>query len=137
LCVNRQYQYQFEAWMIIRIAGTLEQTRTEPERAEVSVGEHVQWSIEVAGRTRSVGWEIYFGEQSPFRRRSYSVATAVQIPLTFPPSDEGGVHVGAVDAGAVDAEPGEYKYGVRATDSATQRALSDDDPHIIVRRRSR
>jgi hypothetical protein len=69
--------------MIIRITGTLERTRTEPERAEVSVGEHVQWSIEVAGRTRSVGWEIYFGEQSPFRRRSYSVATAVQVPLTF------------------------------------------------------
>ncbi|MEO5925085.1 MAG: hypothetical protein ABIR70_14790 [Bryobacteraceae bacterium] len=123
--------------MIIRITGTLEQTRTEPGRAEVSVGEHVQWLIEVAGRARSVGWEIYFEGQSPFRRRSYRLATAVQAPLTFPPSEEEGVHVGAVDAGAVDAEPGEYKYGVRAIDSATQRALSDDDPHIIVRRRLR
>jgi len=62
--------------MIIRITGTLEQTRTRPGRAEVSVGEDVQWLIEVAGRTRSVGWEIYFEGQGPFSRRSYSVATA-------------------------------------------------------------
>jgi hypothetical protein len=50
----------FEPRMIIRITGTLEQTRTEPARAEVSVGEEVQWLIEVAGSTRSVRWEIYF-----------------------------------------------------------------------------
>ena len=63
------------------------------------------------------------------------VATAVQVPLTFPPSDEAAVHVGEVDAGAAE-EPGEYKYGVRATDDSTGRVLNDDDPYIIVRRRS-
>lgn len=122
--------------MNIRITGTLEQTRTEPEKAEVGVGEHVTWSIAVAGRSRSVEWEIYFDSQSPFRRRSYRVATAVTVPRTFPPSDEAGVHVGQIEAGAAE-EPGEYKYGVRAVDQANQRALSDDDPYIIVRRRSR
>jgi hypothetical protein len=123
--------------MNIRIVGTLQNTRTEPERAEVSVGEHVNWSIQVTGRTRSVEWEIYFESQSPFQRRRYRVATAVQVPLTFPPTDEVGVHVGVVDAGPVEGEPGQYKYGVRPIDQATQKALSDDDPYIIVRQPSR
>lgn len=122
--------------MNIRITGTLQHTRTEPERAEVAVGEHVQWSIEVAGRNGSVEWEIYFEERSPFRRRSFRVATAVQRPLTFPPTGEEGVHVGQISAGAAE-EPGEYKYGVRATDQETNRPLSDDDPYIIVGRRFR
>jgi hypothetical protein len=121
--------------MNIHITGTLDGTRTEPSKAEVAVGEHVKWSIQVTGRTRSVGWEIYFENKSPFRRQSYRLATAVQVPLTFPPSDEAAVHVGEVDAGAAE-EPGEYKYGVRATDDSTGRVLNDDDPYIIVRRRS-
>jgi hypothetical protein len=121
--------------MNIRITGTLERTRTEPERAEVAVGETVQWSIEVTGGTRSVEWEIYFENESPFRRRSYRVRTEAQS-LTIPAVPETGVHVGRIDAGIAD-EPGEYKYGVKATDETTRRALSDDDPYIIVRRRPR
>jgi len=122
--------------MKIRITGTLDGTRTEPEKAEVAVGEHVSWSIEVRGRTPSVGWEIYFENDSPFRRRSYRVATTMRVSQTYPPSDEAAIHVGEVDAGTAE-EPGEYKYGVRASDDSTGRILSDDDPYIIVRRRSR
>jgi len=121
--------------MNIRITGTLRQTRTEPERAEVAVGEHVQWSIEVTGGTRSVEWEVYFDNESPFRRRSYRVRTEAQV-LTIPPVPEAGVHIGRIEAGSAD-EPGQYKYGVRATDETANRQLSDDDPYIIVRRRSR
>ncbi len=122
--------------MNIRITGTLARTRTEPEKAEVGVGEHVTWSIAVAGRSRSVEWEIYFEDRSPFRRRSYQVATEATVPRTDAPGGETSVHVGQIDAGAAE-EPGEYKYGVRATDKANQQALSDDDPYLIVRPRSR
>jgi hypothetical protein len=125
--------------MYIRITGRLGQTRTDPERAEVEVGETVQWSIEVTSRTRhvpSVAWEVYFDHASPFRQRSYSVTTAVQVPLGDPPRDEEGVYIGRMEAGEAN-EPGEYKYGVRAVNEATRQALSDDDPYIIVRWRPR
>jgi len=121
--------------MNIHITGTLERTRTEPERAEVAVGETVRWSIEVTGGTRSVEWEVYFENESPFRRRSYRVTTDARL-LTIPPGPEAGLHVGQIDAGIAD-ERGEYKYGVKATDETTRRALSDDDPYIIVRRHPR
>jgi hypothetical protein len=125
--------------MIIRITGRIGQTRTEPERAEVAVGETVQWSIEVTGGTRtarSVAWEIYFQGKGPFNQLSYRATTEVVVPRTDPPQQDVGVHVGKIDAGKAE-EPGEYKYGVRAIDEATRHALSDDDPHIIVRRRPR
>jgi hypothetical protein len=56
--------------------------------------------------------------------------------LKIPQLPEAGVHVGQIDAGSAD-DPGEYKYGVRATDGVTRQELSDDDPYIIVRRRPR
>ncbi len=36
--------------MIIQITGRLDTTKTIPDRAEVAVGETVQWSIEATGR---------------------------------------------------------------------------------------
>ena len=121
--------------MNICIMGSIGRTRTEPEHAEVAVGESVQWSIAVTGEIRSVEWEVYFDGGSPFWRRSYRVTTEAEL-LTIPPVTDGGVHVGRIDAGIAD-EPGEYKYGVKATSEATGRQLSDDAPYIIVRRRPR
>ena len=39
-----------------------------------------------------------------------------------------------IEAGEAQ-QPGEYKYGVRATDASTNEELCDDDPFLIVQSR--
>ena len=124
--------------MVIHIWGRLGETRISPDRAEVDIGEPVGWLIEVDGGPRSrrelvvsrVAWQIYFEGPSPFRERSYDVTTEVDRDA------QQLVHRVMIDAGE-GAEPGDYKYGVRAVNAQTRQALSDDDPYIVVRPRSR
>jgi hypothetical protein len=121
--------------MIIQIIGRLGEPLTIPERAEVVVGEMVQWSIAVIGGgrpIRSVKWEFYFEGRSPFPRRTYSVTTGIQVPRGRPSTVQEIAYIATIDAGHASG-PGEYKYGVRAIDEATEHALSDDDPYIVVR----
>lgn len=123
--------------MNIRITGRLGATRAEPERAEVSVGETVQWTIGVtSGRllVRSVAWELYFEGRTPFLQRSFRLVTAVQVPRQEPPFLQQVLYTGQIIAGEA-IEPGEYKYGVRTVDEATGNPLGDDDPYLIVRPR--
>lgn len=125
--------------MVIHILGRLGETKISPDRAEVEIGEPVRWLIEVDAGTRpisaltvpAVAWRIYFKGFSPFQQRSYDVTTEVDFDAR-----QQLVHRAVIDAGEAN-EPGDYKYGVRAVNPETRQALSDDDPYIVVRRRSR
>lgn len=125
--------------MNIRITGRLGETRAEPLRAEVSIGERVQWTIEVASArrlVRSVLWEVYFEGMSPFRQRSFRITTPLRQPPEEPPFGQLAVYEGQIIAGET-VDPGEYKYGVRAFDDASGDYLGDDDPWIVVWQRLR
>jgi hypothetical protein len=126
--------------MIIKITGKLGETKTEPERAEVETGEPVQWSIEVTGGSRRVPyvlWEVYFERESPFRERSWRVTSELREPRRRRWRDKRkAMHKANIEAGQAN-EPGEYKYGVRAFAGSSPELVSDDDPLIIVRRRTR
>ena len=126
--------------MIINITGRLGETKAEPERAIIEVGEPVQWAVRVAGGRRwipSVLWEVYFEKESPFRERTWRVSSELKEPGRRRWRDKRkAVHVATIEAGEAH-EPGEYKYGVRAFAGSTQELLGDDDPYIVVRERPR
>jgi hypothetical protein len=115
--------------MVIEITGIVGHTRTEPERAVVSLGETVRWVVRAGGNgVKSIEWQVYFNHGSPFKERS--------LKMTTEEGSENGEapHAGVIDAGEAQ-QPGEYKYGVRAVDTSTNQELSDDDPFLIVQSR--
>jgi hypothetical protein len=114
--------------MDIEITGVVGSTRTEPERAVVALGETVRWLVRARARVKSIEWRVYFSKGSPFKEGSWKTTTEG--------SSEGGdaAHTGVIEAGEAQ-QPGEYKYGVRATDASTNEELSDDDPFLIVQSR--
>ncbi len=115
--------------MTIEITGAVRSTKTQPERAVVALGDTVQWVIRVgATGVKSISWQVYFNEGSPFKNRSWRMTTEGSSD-----KDEF-VHTGVIDAGEAQ-KPGEYKYGVRAVDASDNKELSDDDPFLVVQPR--
>ena len=114
--------------MDIEITGVVGSTRTEPERAVVALGETVRWLVRVRAGVKSIEWRVYFSKGSPFKEGSWKTTTER--------SSEGddAAHTGVIEAGEAQ-QPGEYKYGVRATDASTNEELCDDDPFLIVQSR--
>jgi hypothetical protein len=125
--------------MIIQITGRLGETKITPERAEVTVGETVLWAIEVSAgnfRAPAVRWDVYFQDAIPFKRPPISITSRLHDTFREISPREHRAYTAVINAGQAE-EPGEYKYGIRAIDTLTGLALSDDDPYIVVRRRFR
>src|SRR5262245_36587599 len=95
-----------------------------PERARVTVGTPVTWRFQAnLPQIPRIRWAAFFNHGSPFRFEANEFRTTTQA--------DAGQHTGAT--GAMPPEsPGDYKYGVRAEDTATQNKLGEDDPHLIV-----
>jgi hypothetical protein len=93
-----------------------------PDPAEVDEGTSVEWRFEVNPGLPSLTIEIYFSGASPTgwmsERAIYSESHSPN-PII----------------GAVAQQPGDYKYGVKASNHETNEVIADDDPYLIVRSR--
>ena len=96
-----------------------------PDPAIVSRGAPIRWRFRsVSLSVPQVLWTIYFAHgSSPFTSRATQLATTTL--------NIAGQHTGATGT-MTAAEPGDYKYGVRAQDLSNQNTLGDDDPHLVV-----
>ena len=97
--------------------------KVSPDPAEVSEGGIVQWQFDIEPTLPNLTLEIYFSHQSPTTWSTQKISTRSFIRGTIP-SLTATVH-----------DPGEYKYGVKATELGTNQVIADDDPYLIVRSR--
>ena len=106
----------------------------EPDPVRVLVGEPIEWEFvtDISNEPR-IAWTVYFQAGSPFRGLPRSLA-ADSIQLRRPqPAGRilQATHV-ATTTPTVAAQPGDYKYSVRATSTLFGSVLADDDPHLLV-----
>jgi hypothetical protein len=109
-----------------RLTTTIEKDRVtvSPDPAVVDQGMVIEWYFLVEPGLPTLDLEVYFSKGSPTgwpRRR------------TKADRSQHGSTSSVIEA--VAEEPGEYKYGVRAIEHATEEVIADDDPYLIVRRR--
>jgi hypothetical protein len=97
--------------------------RVWPDPAEVAEGGTVEWEFDLQTTLPSLTLEIYFSGNSP------TTWSTKQINVR---SSSGGP---AARITATVNDPGEYKYGVKATQMGTHQVIADDDPYLIVRPR--
>lgn len=98
--------------------------KVSPDPAVVDEGTLVEWHISTDPNLPALDFELYFSAASPFiwnKQRS-----------SLKPSDPA---AGSTVISASAAEPGDYKYGVRATETKSGNILADDDPRLTVRSR--
>jgi hypothetical protein len=92
-----------------------------PDPAVVDAGTSVEWRFEVNPDLPSLTLEIYFSGASPTgwlsEQAIYSESRSSPI------------------IGAVVQQPGDYKYGVKASNHETNEVIADDDPYLVVRPR--
>ena len=101
-----------------------QQFKFTPDRARVKVGTPVIWRFQADQlRIASTRWTVFFQKGSPFLVKSNEFSTTTSNDL--------GQQTGATEPLIADT-PGDYKYGVRAEDAATQVLLGEDDPYLIV-----
>lgn len=115
--------------IILLVSGLREKLVVEPDPAVVDRGSNIEWELSFnnAEGLETIRWEIYFRKSSPFKENFWKYVTK---SATEPSGQK--KHRGVIRAGSAD-EPGEHKYGVRIIDTNSEKALSDDDPWIIVR----
>jgi len=91
-----------------------------PDPAVVDEDTRVEWKFTVDPRLPPLTIEVYFSAGSP---TGWSSERAVYYGSDSPNPI----------IGAIAQEPGEYKYGVRASNHETKEVVADDDPCLIVR----
>src|SRR5262245_9642676 len=107
----------------------------DPDVATARVGESVVWELVTVGSVDTLGvrdieWTIYFDHGSPFRG---VVRLSTTTPATTaPPSPAGSPSSVGTLPPQIPDRPGDFKYGVRASDATTRRLVADDDPRLIV-----
>jgi len=98
--------------------------KVSPDPLYVDQGAIVVWLFAGPAGLGVVDFEVYFSNGSPLKWTTNSIRS----------DDDSRGHVtGAIRA--VAAEPGDYKYGVRATAVSSNEVVADDDPYLIVRAR--
>jgi hypothetical protein len=105
----------------IRVTIDLGYVNVSPDPAEVIEGGDVEWQFEVQPTLPNLTLEIYFSHQSPTTWSTQQINTQPSIGGVTP----------TITARVND--PGEYKYGVKATELGTRQVIADDDPYLIVR----
>jgi hypothetical protein len=94
-----------------------------PDPAVVDAGTSVEWRFEVdPGLPPSLTLEVYFSAASP---TGWSSERAIYSKSRSP----------SPIIGAVAQQPGDYKYGVKASNHETNEVIADDDPYLVVRPR--
>lgn len=109
---------------------------TDPYVASVRRGTPIEWAFESPGLpSQNVQWTAYFDHGSPFRLPlpEFSISTTASPPLVHSGTSARPLlqHSGVTSAVYAD-DPGDYKYGVRATDLERHSLLGDDDPYLRV-----
>lgn len=96
--------------------------QVSPDPAIVDQGKPIEWRFSVERSVASGSIELYFSGATPtgwnVETVRYSESTSSQPRI-----------------GAIAEDPGEYKYGIRATAEQTNEVVADDDPWLIVRPR--
>ena len=88
-----------------------------PNRLEVPRGSLVEWEFASGIEGVTINVVVYFDAGSPFPWRESGAVVQPQ---------KGSAITG------VPESPGEFKYGIRASDARTREELGDEDPWLVV-----
>lgn len=99
--------------------------QVSPDPAIVEEGKSIQWQFNVYALP-SLTIEVYFSYGTP-------TGWTKQIAEYFEMGT--GVKARTPFIAAVARDPGDYKYGIRATLHDTKEIVADDDPYLMVRPR--
>lgn len=98
----------------------------DPNVAQVRLGESVEWVLRAEGLQQSplIVWTVYFDQGSPFG--------PVLSRFTTTTAEDSDQHHDGVTGPVFPGLPGDYKYGLRITDAATQKVVAEEDPWLHV-----
>lgn len=106
----------------------------EPDPVRVLVGEPIEWEFvtDIPNEPR-ITWLVYIQASSPFKGLPRNLAADSRQLRRPQPAGRilQATHV-ATTRPTVAAQPGDYKYGVRATSALFGGVLADDDPRLLV-----
>ena len=118
-----------EIWVILEGSG---EVKTYPDRARIRRGQKVRWRFQAPETPLDqIAWSVYFEEKSPLRGTHRANARSKAERQSEPYQDTR-QHLTQTHAKIINGEPGEYKYGIKATDLRSNQTLADEDPYIIV-----
>jgi hypothetical protein len=119
----------------MRIRVVLDRTHRlviEPDPVVVLAGEPIYWDFISSIANAEISWLVYFEHSAPFGPafRALSTQTVHSRPAVAGPVTNA-THRG-ISPSVTAEEPGDHKYGIRASDRTTKTTLADDDPLLKI-----